>query len=243
MDLLDRTKTGIRLRLLNGAIPVHVPEGEIRTALLGVIDGPVRVIRDEWDVLRIKAIGLEFSTESFYTYYCNGHISPMEAKIPFDVHKVVLDISFYWAYDLNEAILGSTFRDPANPKGIQLDGKPDRNLEVKRDHSYFTVAGPRGGMVEAMIFHESLAPFLRRFTLFRDDPSLKDPPEDNPGQFLTGFWVVPIKYMPKGTYRWWLYHYYPYPFSERKEIEVLNLAEHPVQISARPLPLPAGGSP
>ena len=238
-DLLDRTKVGIRFRLLNGSIPVHVPEGEMKSVVLGVIDGPVRVIRDELDLVKIKALGLDWSPEDFYTYYPNGHVSPMAADIPITLHKIFADISFYWAYDFNAEILGATFKNPSNPGGLLLDGKTSAKPNLKGDNPHFQVAGPMGGAVDVLRFDERLHSLLVRATLLREDLDQADPPEDHPGQLLTGYWVRPLNLMPKGTYRWWLYHYYPYPFSERKVREVLDMIEQPLQLEFHPLPPPA----
>jgi len=226
---------GLKARLLNVGIPVNVPEKDMKAVTLGVIDGPVRVIRDELDLVKIKAIGLNWETEAFYTYYGNGLISPMEGNIPLNMHKLFLDIAFYWAMDLNEVMLGSTFRNPANPKGVILDGNAHASLDTKSDAAYFTVSGPQGGLVDALIFEASLSQLLRPTTLVRDELASLDAPEEHPGKLLVGYWVKSSGNLPKGVYHWRLFHYYPYPFSERKAQEILNLAEHPLQLSARPL--------
>lgn len=234
-DLLNRTKVGLRARLLNVGIPINVPEKDMKSVTLGVIDGPVRVIRDELDLVKVKAIGLDWETEAFYTYYGNGHISPMEANIPVNLHKLFLDINFYWAMDLNEAVLGSTFRNQANPRGVVLDGKSHADLDKKGDTSFLTVSGPQGGMVDALIFDQTLSRLLVRTTLVREELANPDSPEEHPGQLLVGYWVKSAGHMPKGVYHWQLYHYYPAPFSEGKVQEILNLVEHPVQVFVRPL--------
>ncbi|OGP55606.1 MAG: hypothetical protein A2V67_18625 [Deltaproteobacteria bacterium RBG_13_61_14] len=234
-DVLNRTKVGLRARLLNVGIPINVPEKDMKSVTLGVIDGPVRVIRDELDLVKIKALGLDWETEAFYTYYGNGHISPMEANIPVNLHKLFLDINFYWAMDLNEAIMGSTFRNQANPRGVVLDGKSHADLDKKGDTSFLTVSGPQGGMVDALVFDQTLSRLLVRTTLVREELANPDSPEEHPGQLLVGYWVKSAGNMPKGVYHWQLYHYYPYPFSEGEVPEILNLIERPIQVFARPL--------
>jgi len=234
-DLLDRTKVGMKARLLNGAIPIHVPEGEIRAVILGVIDGPVRVIRDELDLVRIKAIGLEWSTEYYITHYFNGHVSPVEINVPFSLRKAFLEISFYWAMDFNESISGSVFRNPSNPKGILLDGQPDSKVEREKDNPYLVIEGPQGADLEIILLDQALSQMLIRTTYVRENLSRSDPPEDHPGQILAGVWFKNSDRLVRGTYHYWFYHYYPYPFSEGKVQEILNLIERPIQVFARPL--------
>ena len=237
-DLLNRTKVGLRARLLNVGIPINVPEKDMKSLTLGVIDGPVRVIRDEVDLVKIKALGLDWETEAFYTYYGNGHISPMEANVPVNLHKLFLDINFYWAMDLNESLLGAIFRNQANPRGVTLDGNHHANLDTKSDTSYLTVSGPQGGMVDALVLDQTLSQLLVRTTLVREELANPDSPDEHPGQLLVGYWVKSSSHMPKGVYHWQLYHYYPYPFSEGKVQEVLNMVEKPLQLSIRPLASP-----
>jgi hypothetical protein len=198
-DVLNRTKVGLKARLLNVGIPINVPEKDMKAVTLGVIDGPVRVIRDELDLVKIKTISLEWATEAFYTYYANGHISPMEADIPLNLHKLFLDINFYWAMDLNETLVGSTFRNQANPKGVVLDGKAHSSLDTKSDAAYFAVSGPQGGLVDALIFDQSLSQLLRPTTLVREELANPDAPEEHPGQLLVGYWVKSSGNLPKGV--------------------------------------------
>jgi len=240
-NVLNRTKVGLKARLLNVGIPVNVPEKDMKAVTLGVIDGPVRVIRDELDLVKIKTLGLEWETEAFYTYYGNGHLSPMEANIPLNLHKIFLDINFYWAYDLNETLRGSTFRNQANPKGAVLDGRAYASLDTKSNAASFTVSGPQGAIVDALLFSPELAKLMRPTTLVREELANPDSPEEHPGQLVVGYWVKSQGNMAKGVYHWQLYHYYPYPFSDRKAQEILNLAQHPLQLSSRPLAPPAPG--
>ena len=66
-------------------------------------------------------------------------------------HKIeracVLDIDLHFAFSYNDSVIGSTFSNQANPKGVKLDRKPDEDLDIKSDNSYFMVSGPSGTMI------------------------------------------------------------------------------------------------
>lgn len=141
----------------------------------------------------------------------------------------------YWAMDLNDTASGSVFKNPANPQGVILDGRAGAKLNTKTDIRWFLVRGPQWGMVEAMIFSRDLSALLTRTTLVREELVDADSAEDHPGRLLVGYWVKVIDRVPKGVYRWQLYHYYPYPFTEDRAQEILNLIEHPLQVSVVPI--------
>ena len=233
-NLFRTQQYGIKARLLNGAIPLHVPAQDIKSVLLGVIDGPVRVIRDELDMVKLKNFNFEWSTEYFLTYYPNGHLSPSNLNFPFTANKVFLDISYYWALDFTPAILGSIYRNPSNPQGILLDGKPDPELNTEDDNPYLIVSGPQGGMIDVLVLDERLNHKLIRTSYVTEKSSASSSKPSS--QILAGLWMKNLKGMERGTYSFWYYHYYPYPFTDQKVTEILQMIEHPVQVTAHPLP-------
>jgi len=244
-NLLNRTELNLQARLVNGAIPLQIPQQKLRCAVVGVIDGPVRVTQDVIGYLKVESIGLSWSTETFPTYYCNGHITPVTAKIPFTLHKVFMQLTFLWGFDFNENMLGAVFRDPANPKGIVLDGRTDPKVETTRDNLYLSVNGPQGGLLYLVDYSPSpiLAEQMLRGTLVRQSLASPDSPQDHSAHLLVGFQTQGQHRLPKGTYPYRLCYYYPVPFSDRKVQEVINLIQKPVQVSARPLPQVPPGNP
>jgi hypothetical protein len=234
--LLDYQTTWVRARLLKGAIPVFMPGREARCRTLAVIDGPVRVIRDEMEFARVKFIGLEMVLESFVTYYYNGHITPVDLKLPFTLNKTVIDINIYWALVFTDAIIGSTYFSQANPEGVLLDGKPDPDLDTESDNTYMVVSGPEGSILEVIAWSESIEPYqLIRTSLVHDDLTQEDSSKLYPGDILAGYKTTNSKRLPKGTYQYSFCHYYPYPFSHGKIQEVLNMIEQPVEVKVHPL--------
>jgi hypothetical protein len=234
-DILDRLEDGVKGRLLNGAIPVSVQANIMRNRILGVIDGPVRVIKNELSY--VKAIGELFSNEYFVVYYFNGQTNPVKISVPFTFHKLFLEVSMFFAIDYNEEIMGSEVRNDANPGGIILDGKPDPGMDDETETSYVTVSGPNGSLIDIWIKEETLAEMLRTSTYVQEDLSERNPREDHPGQLTAGLWAKSAKKLLKGTYHYWLYHYFPYPFSDKKVKEIFNMIEHPVRITVRPIAL------
>jgi len=238
-DVLDLLRIEMRARLLNNTLPVYIPEQEIKCRTFGVIDGPVRVIRYEMDFVHIKVINLNWKAEYFQTYYFNGNISPVEFSIPVNLIKLFLDISFSWALDFNENIIGSKVINPANPEGIILDGKQDQDIDDEKDVPYTMVSGPQGSMIDIMVLGRDLGEIMDRVTYVREDLEKKKTAEENhPGQLLSGYRMKTSTNLKKGSYTYFFYHYYPYPFTDRTPREILDMIENPVKVTARPITPP-----
>ncbi len=241
-DLFDRQRMGMKARLINGSIPLAIPEQEIRSRTMAVIDGPVRVIRDEMRLVEIKLIGLEYMSQFYLFFYQNGYISPLDVNVPVTLHKLFLDISFYYGMDFTEAAIGSVFKNAANPQGIVLDGKPDEGIDETGDSPYMIVTGPQGSFIEIMALDETLDEMVDRVTYIEEDLSKTDDVEDHPGRLIAGFSTASAKSLRKGNYWYSLYHYYPVPFSEKKVREIMNMIEHPIVVKAKPLAPPRDSS-
>jgi hypothetical protein len=237
-DILEGQKMGMVAELLQGAIPVRVPEGEINKRHIGVIDGPVRLIRGEMTFVRVKIIGLDFVTETFFADYFNGRVSPMRVNFPFTVSKMFLNVEFYQCFRFNDAIHGSIFQSSENPGGIMLDGIPETDVDITGDNTYWEVIGPEGYHLDIVDQGDFARHGLIRTILLHEDEKTKGTPKNQAGEILVGYWFRNTSKIPKGTYHYWLYHYYPYPYTETKAREILNMIEHPVEINFRPLAPP-----
>jgi hypothetical protein len=237
-DILEGQRQWVIASLLRGAVPIYIPEQEATKRVIGVIDGPVRVIKDQLSFLKVKIIGVEVINETFVINYGNGHISPVEANIPITISKLFLDVDIYYSLCLNEAVRGSTYFNPANPEGILLDGKNDQEIDAVSDNEYMVVSGPEGSIVVVMDLGDDLKKQgMVRTTLVREEPT-KDRPIINDNEILAGFWYQNSKRISRGTYYYSYYHYFPYPYSDQKPQEIVNMIEHPVEINVRPLSPP-----
>ncbi len=235
-DIFDRQKIGLEARLLNGAIPFKVPEGLTKCKVFGVIDGPVRVIRYEFDY--VQALGSMFENDFFLIYLNNVTYNPIEINIPFTMHKIFLEVSIYWAIDFNDHIKGSTFRNAANPKGVILDGEPDADIDDESEVLWMVVTGPQGSLVDVVVKEPRLAEQLMSQTLVVEDPEDKDPHEEHPGKLVAGWQSKSAKKIEKGVYNYCLYHFFPWPFSDEKVQEIFDMIERPVEITVNPLNKP-----
>jgi len=237
-DLFDRQKMGMKALLLNGSIPISIPEQEIQSRTLGVIDGPVRLVRREMRLAEIRIIGFKYITEFNNYFYGNGYVSPVEIEIPVTMYKLFLDLSFYYGMDFTEAAIGSVVKSPANPGGIKLDGKPDPGVDDKSDNLYMVFTGPEGSFIEVFVLDENLSQMLDRAIYIEEDPLKIDPGEDHPGSLIAGFYTASGSKLKKGTYNYAIYHYYPGRVSDQKTQEILNMIERSVEIEARPITPP-----
>jgi hypothetical protein len=242
-DLFDRQKMGMKALLLNGSIPIAIPEQEVQSRTLGVIDGPVRLVRREMRLAEIRIIGFKYITEFNNYFYGNGYVSPVEIEIPVTMYKLFMELSFYYGMDFTEAAIGSVVKNPANPGGIKLDGKPDPGVDDKSDTLYMTFTGPEGSFIEVFALDENLSQMLDRATYIEEDLSKTDPDEDHPGSLVAGFYTASGSRLKKGVYSYAIYHYYPGSVSGRKTKEILNMIEHPVKIETRPIATPSEPAP
>lgn len=235
-DVLELQKSWMRASLLKGALPVYFPPHELRCRTRAVIDGPVRVIRDEMKFAKVRVIGLEIINESFNTYYENGHVTPLEVTFPLAVNSMFLEIYFFWAMEYTDAVVGSTYRSGANPRGIVLDGRPDPQLDQESDSAYMTVSGPEGALIAIMEMGD-LEPYeLIRATHLEESPSDKGR-DARPGPVIeAGYMLKNTIRIPRGTYHYTWYHYYPHPYSDGRVDEIKNLFKNPIKVEFEPLP-------
>lgn len=237
-DILEGQKLGMVAELLQGAIPVWVPEGDISKRHIGVIDGPVRLIRGEMTFANVKVIGLNFITETFFIDYFNGRVSPMKVNLPFSVSKMFLNVEFYQCFRFNDAVHGSVFRSSANPDGILLDGIPDPDVDESGDNTYWEVRGPEGFQVDIVDLGDFAPHGMIRPVLLYEDEKTRGKPRNEAGEIMVGYWFRNTSRIPKGTYHYCLYHYYPYPYTETTSREILDMIEYPVEIKVRPISSP-----
>jgi hypothetical protein len=229
-DILEGQRFGIKATLLHGAIPVRFPEQEITKRIIGVIDGPVRVVRGVLGHIKVKGIGLEMINETFYIYYPNGTVSPISLSFPVPISKVFLNLEAYTAMSYTDSIIGSTYLNPSNPQGVSLDGKPDPEIDEKSDNTYIMVKGPQGAIIDVADKGDFEKFQIIRTTLIHDTLYEKDP---NKGEITAGFWFRNTGKIPKGTYNYTIYHYFPCPFTEQKPREILNMIEHPLELDVQ----------
>ena len=223
---------------MNNAIPVNVPEGQIRILNAGLIDGSVRVIEDKLALVGIPIVGLNWRSELFRTSYANGYISLTEFPLPINTSSALLEFNFYWGMGFNANMLGATFKSSTNPQGVVLDGRPDPQLENQADNTCEWVSGPQGGLINAAVLYGELGQYVTRTILVRENPAPPATGQGPPAELLAGF-VIKTRHLPKGVYHYSLFNYFPVPFTEEKPEEILRMIQQPVRLTAQPLPTPA----
>jgi hypothetical protein len=230
-DILEGQRFGIKATLLHGAIPIRFPEQEITKRIIGVTDGPVRIIRGVLGHIKVKGIGLEMMNETCYLYYPNGTVSPINLTIPVPISRLFLNLEAYMAMSYTDSIVGSSYINPSNPQGVSLDGKPDPEIDEISDNPYVMVKGPQGAIIDIADKGDFERYQIIRTTLVRDTLYEKGSNKGGDGEITAGFWFRNTGKIPKGTYNYTIYHYFPYPFTEQKPQELLNMIEHPLQLN------------
>jgi hypothetical protein len=193
-DFIDRLKIRIDVQLLHGMAHIRRTEQDIRCRVVGWKDGPVRVLRNTENYFRILFNIPSPSLFSVTEYYPHYFTVPMRFSIPFSMKKVMNSflVSGFavTAYgDFLSSVIGGRAYSNRNPQGIVFTGHtPYKELLKKYDMSRVTW-GYFGKEGVGMWFPRVAFPdaFLQYFQLYiRDDMTLKDPPEDEPGGVLAG---------------------------------------------------------
>jgi hypothetical protein len=233
-DILVGQKQGLIASLLKGSIPLYIPGRELRKRIVGVIDGPVRVVKGQLSFMRIKVIGYESYTEGNTFNYPNGHVNPIELDIPVNINSLFLSTDIYYTYCFNQAVYGSTFYDSANPRGIELDGRADPGMDLSSDNDYMAVTGPEGSLIVIMDLGNLKDHDVARTTLVHEEKT-RDPPRAEPGEVMVGFWFKNTGRITKGKYNYCYYHFFPHPYTDHKVDEIKNMVEHPLEVRVKPM--------
>jgi hypothetical protein len=159
----------------------------------------------------------------------------VEISFPIAISKLFLDINLFWGLEFTDAIIGSTYLSQANPQGVILDRKPGRDVDTESDNGYMTVTGPEGAIVTIVDRGDLEAYDLIRASLVNEDFRERGRPKDQPGTVQVGYVFKNSRRIPKGTYCYSFYHYYPHPFSDRKVKDIMNMIYQPVEITIRSL--------
>ena len=188
-DMLDRVKIRIDVQLVQGMVHVRRSEKDMRCRVVGWKDGPIRVMRNTENTFRILFNIPSPSLFSVTEYYPHYFTVPMRFSIPFSMKWVmnsfVISGFAITAYgDFLTHMIGGRAYSNRNPDGITFTGRtPYEELKKKYDLSklvwgYFAKEGV-GMWFPRMAFPD---PFLQFMQLYaRDEVTLKDPPEDEPG--------------------------------------------------------------
>ncbi|MFQ5457314.1 MAG: hypothetical protein ACE5FC_02505, partial [Myxococcota bacterium] len=204
-NLVDRTKIRLRGRIL-GVIPWRKNETDFRTAIDGVRDGPVRVVRG--CLHRPPALpGLtapETREEQFF--YADGFSFPIWFTAPSGMGRILSRLSLRVGPDWSPAARGMRVHVPGASAPFTIDGRMEASERAFRGEgaAWSVIENGRVALVSRIAAGAdatlAAVPFRLRY---RDDGDEADPPERYPGQMGALAFAFPeIGKLGGGPHRW-----------------------------------------
>jgi hypothetical protein len=180
-NLLDRLKVRATATFLFGLIHFSRSEADLSTEFAGWRQGPIRVIRNQQQWIRL-GWGIHSPTFGSYTYFYRDFAElPVALRLNFPPTYFFTDIAIRTVLDFRD-LRGWSVLVPSLPQPIPIDGVMGRQkmaLNNQQD-SWFALMGPDITLLNALQVSPSLASTRRRL-LYRETGQAQ-PPESVPGE-------------------------------------------------------------
>lgn len=230
-DFMDRIKMRSGVKVLGGAIRVNRTEEDFVSKVLGVIAGPVRIIRQTESRLAILLFlksPAVIVNGSFYPY---SFEFPSILSLPFRMDLVASDAFLRQGWDLNRNALGMKFYSNLNREGVTLDGKmSSEELSLANSSDAFSWAlctGPPGTFIFRAVW-EYQGP-AKTLLYYEDDRSRLEPPEQDPGVMGFGYRVEDILKVGGKKYPFNIENYVVPGYNGDID-RILRVFDHPLEV-------------
>lgn len=244
-DLLDRIKVRIRVKFFFNIIRVKKTEEDFRAEVVGWKDGPVRVLRNVQNYVRVLFKLSSPSVFSVTEYYPDYMFTPLRITVPFDLKWVfskfgISGWNWYFYGDLPGLKDGYLYTN-RNREGIPISA--DLGMDWYEKHldrkylawGYATKEGA-GTWFCNIVIPDSIYQFVECY--LNIDEKGHYPPEDIPGEYAGGAMMnwknvdaFLWNYMSTGTYEMGLETFFPPPgFRPEGVQEWRNIREFPVHV-------------
>jgi len=182
-DILDRIKMRSGVNMLGGVFSVDRTEEDFVHKVVGVLAGPLRVIRQTETRLTLVLSLKSPAAVVIGSFYPCCFQFPSMLSLPFRMDMIASDAFMRQGWDLNRNALGLKFYSNLCPQGVNLDGKmspAERNLAASQETLLWALGtGPQGTFMFKGIWNQK-APIKARL-YYEDDLSRLEPPEEDPG--------------------------------------------------------------
>ncbi len=183
VDLMDRIKMRSGVDVLAGSVSLLRTEEDFVSEVLGVIAGPVRVIRQTSTRLYLLLSLKSPSVVVDGSFYPCSFEFPSMLSLPFRMDMVATDAYIRQGWDLNRNAKGMKFYSNLDLHGVTMDGKMSRReraLAENRETLLWAMGtGEQGTFIFRGVWDKS-APF-KALLYYEDDLARLDPPENDPG--------------------------------------------------------------
>ena len=238
-NLVDRIKGRGKMVVAGGIMTIDTPESDLKGSIQAWIDGPVRVIHLMTAFIQFSVIKLNLGGQSENLFYPNFFATPIQVNTPVNPGSVLRSFTMRYAIDWLKDMEGAKYYDPVNTRGVVLDGKmspEEQEMDYATGHEWYALTGPQGNLVVRMILPEQWRKIVPVKLYYVDDVTASDPPESDPGQRCPGFMLDAMADIPAGKYKYYLYYMVPETKPPQSVPAMLNIIDHPLQVTARAYP-------
>lgn len=236
-DVLDRLKVRFHGETKFG-LTIDRDENEFTSELTGVIDGPVRVVRETSNRMILYGKLPTPSAVSEQIFYYNSFEFPVTINVPLRLSFFLKDMRLTITSE-SSVTWGSRFYNVNNRKGVSVDGKmgADERKMNRGAYEWQVVAGSKppntGAWLNRLIFDKKKTPAAISLH-YVDDASAPNPPDGVPGQIGNlGYVIGNIENLRPGQHvlRTFMYNLNSYrPGDEKK---VLDILDRPLKVSVK----------
>lgn len=226
-DVLDRFKTRFYLDIKN-FFNLKVNEDEVKSQLVGVKVGPIRILRR---VIASKSLGpikvIPRSAIDFVFYPDWVEVST-QINNPVDGPKMLNEkTEGKSGFDFKQLVYGSDIFTNLGGVSLRLDGK-NGGLQKKisgEGFRWWSMQGLSGSMVNRIKNDPRLKQLgIHPYLIISNDGKTPAPPESEPGEVFVGF-DMPYHLIPKGRFSIQVTQVFPKRFQHGQEENYLNGAK------------------
>lgn len=193
-NILHRMKIRLNPTFKGGWSPVFKEE-DFSAVVEGTKNGAVRSIRRVRQELNLGRM-LPSPGGTVYTYYYfSSFVTPSTISIPWVLMKMARSFRFTGVSDFNDSVIGMTYWDSANPRGLTLTGNGTTDVATTTDHEWWALGGAGGSCIHVFLLPKELTDLgVVRGTVFEDDATATDPedPDSVVGVHSLGYSLLNI---------------------------------------------------
>lgn len=233
-NFIDKMKMRTAVQAAGGKITVARNENDFKSTVVGVIDGPVRVIRRNDTRMTLLAGVKSPSIIVDATFYKCSYEVPSVFSLPFRMDLVASGAQYRQGGDLNQNAVGMKYYNNFEIEGVVYDGKmSEREVEIARSektHYWGMLSGAPGTLLYVGRWQDKMP--IKILAYYRDDPSALDPPENVPGQMMFGWRFENLLNVKGATYSFNLLNYIIPNFDGNIQ-RVVSLIEKSFEVKVR----------
>jgi hypothetical protein len=234
-DLMDRIKMRSGIGVLSGRVTVSRTEDDFVHEVLGLIKGPVRVIRQTGTQLVIILSLKSPSAVVNGSFYPCSFQFPSMISLPFRMDLVASDAWLRQGWDLNRNAIGWRFYSNLNPEGVTMDGRmspEEEKLSKKRDTlRWALLTGEQGSFIFTGQWDMSTP--IKALLYYEDDLSRQEPPEDEPGVMGFAYKLEDLQDIGGEAYPFNIVNYVV-PNYDGDIDRALRVLQHPLEVQVNP---------